>query len=544
MHNAPLTIVVLTTALGACAGLDVNRRSPGRLANGTFSPTLPEAPRFGIDVTRACPLVSAFRMLVDELDDFAKKEGKPAPQPDGRLCSAADTLLGWVDGDTPPDSVLQFVAGYFGLTAPDTRAIITTLESEDPRGIAARLFEGVSSFAVNAQRPRFGVVVQRQKKNATKIVLLMQDEVVHVDPVPRRFEANARVTLTGGLFPPFEAPTVLVSDPAGTLTTENVPTGDQFEAELRCGDQRGPLNVEIRGRHQDNEAVVARFQIMCGVDTRMSVAVPKVGSEPAAAEERKLLELINAERASIRLPALVWDEALAKVARGLSESLRDSGGAGNLTADDLTDRLKAADAVSPVILQNPVQARTVLDAHAATLTSPVHRSYLLSREVNVAGIGLAIDAVTNGSGSVYVTELFSRQLPVVDVADIRQKLAAAIAQRRVDARANPIASDPLLEETARTYVKELAAARGNLPKERADEIVAPMYKAFRTVNLMMAAKAEPLEFSEEPGIIGDGQVYGLGVAQGSHPTLGKNAAYVVLLIGTPQAPSARSKKTR
>jgi hypothetical protein len=49
---------------------------------------------------------------------------------------------------------------------------------------------------------------------------------------------------------------------------------------------------------------------------------------------------------------------------------------------------------------------------------------------------------------------------------------------------------------------------------------------------MGGAKTEPLEFAEEGGAAATGKAMGIGVAQGMNPVLGKNAVYVVILIGT------------
>jgi hypothetical protein len=71
-----------------------------------------------------------------------------------------------------------------------------------------------------------------------------------------------------------------------------------------------------------------------------------------------------------------------------------------------------------------------------------------------------------------------------------------------------------------------------LPKARDKELIAPLYKSYLTVNILGGAKNEPLEFAEEPGVLSNGKLIGVGVAQGVHPVLGKNAVFVVVFIGT------------
>ena len=54
-------------------------------------------------------------MVQDQMNERFK--GKPMPEPEGRLCAIAETLLGWqgADNDLPPESVRQFLSAYFGL---------------------------------------------------------------------------------------------------------------------------------------------------------------------------------------------------------------------------------------------------------------------------------------------------------------------------------------------------------------------------------------------------------------------------------------------
>ena len=120
------------------------------------------------------------------------------------------------------------------------------------------------------------------------------------------------------------------------------------------------------------------------------------------------------------------------------------------------------------------------------------------------------------------------------MASAREKLRAAIARKRADARAPALTADPALDRVAEQYAKLLASTNGGPPKDKADEIARPLYRAYRTVSFVSGVKGDPLEMAEEPGIVGDGKLVGVGVAQGPHPNLGKNAVYVTVLIAAPR----------
>jgi hypothetical protein len=139
-----------------------------------------------------------------------------------------------------------------------------------------------------------------------------------------------------------------------------------------------------------------------------------------------------------------------------------------------------------------------------------------------------------GRPIVYVTEVLVRELPKADVEQTRQALRSAVAQKRKDARTNAVASDPTLEGVAQKYAEALAGAGGTLSKEEASQLTAPLNKAFTKVTMVSGAKQEPLDFAEEPQTTAPGKTLGVGVATGRHPVLGRNATYVVLMVGTPR----------
>jgi hypothetical protein len=186
--------------------------------------------------------------------------------------------------------------------------------------------------------------------------------------------------------------------------------------------------------------------------------------------------------------------------------------------------------MSPLVLQNSAQARNAADAAGRFQMSPPNRANYMSADVTHAGIGVAATTDVAGKPAAVVTELFVKQLPPLDPPALREKLYEALARKRSDARAPALKKDPPLEEMAQKYAAELAAARGDLPKARDRELIAPLYKSFLTVNILGGAKNDPLEFAEESGALSPGKLIGVGVAQGTHPVLGKNAVYVVVFI--------------
>jgi uncharacterized protein YkwD len=525
-----ILVASLLLACGCAAALEANRRVPGTQANGVFTPGRPAAASYGADPARTCPAFGVNGVIVPEVEQAARSAGKPVPQPDGRLCAMAETLLGWEQADPPPLALLNYLSWYFGLPSPARRVVISSVESEDSRALATSLSAPIADFGATAAEPRYGLSTQRVRKNSSKVALVLLDATAEVDPLPRKLAPGTKAAFSGRLGGALEKAKVQISDVAGHLETPPQPGGKAFGGELRCGDRPGLIVVEVRAEEAGAEALVANFPVACGQELPASAPLPSGKPETPAEIEKALFEVLSAERSAAGLKPLVLDEAVTGVARALSEAQREAMKRGGSVSSDAVQRLKAADIMSPLVLQNSAQARNAADAAGRFQMSPPNRANYMSADVTHAGIGVAATTDVAGKPAAVVTELFVKQLPPLDPPALREKLYEALARKRSDARAPALKKDPPLEEMAQKYAAELAAARGDLPKARDRELIAPLYKSFLTVNILGGAKNDPLEFAEESGALSPGKLIGVGVAQGTHPVLGKNAVYVVVFI--------------
>jgi uncharacterized protein YkwD len=557
-RGAVLAAALALVLCGCAAAAQANRHSPGALGNGTFTPSRPAAAQYGPDPSLSCPAGGAFKILADDLAAAAKDSGRPAPQPDGRLCAAADTFLGWSEGEPPPESVSSFVAWHFGVPSATTRVIVVSLQTDDVRVIAEKLLDPVNAFAAGAVAPRFGAATERQRKtairteadstggassrnvtsamNATKVALVMYDAALELEPLPRKLPAGGKARLAGRLQAGLSNPKVSFADPSGKLTTQPQ-QGDAVQADLSCGDKPGPLFVEVRADRNGEPASVARFPVLCGVEEPAGAAVAAPDKRPVetGAAERGILAMMNAERKAAGAPELQWDDAVAGVARAASETSREAsrpGSTGSGASFDVVARLKQSDVVSALVLVNPAAGLRPEEAQWRLTTTPQHRSNMMNPEATHAGVGVSVLQRPEGPPIYFVTEILVRELPPVDAQALRGKLRDAVSKKRADARAGAVTSDPILEDVAQKYASAMAAGKGEVPKAQGDAIVGPLYKAYRTVNIVAGAKLEPLDLAEEPGAVAPGKGVGVGVAQGMNAVLGKNAVYGVIVIGT------------
>lgn len=536
-------------SVAPAAPLDLGRadRKAGSLAGGRFTPGRPPATHFGGEEPFTCPSRGAQALLQDELVDLSRTSKRAPPQPDGRLCAAAEALLGWETREAPRPGIASFLEQYFGAVGFYARAEVLLLNAKDtePKELAVQLVETVGNYGLNAKRARYGMMSQRTGKNSHRAaVVLLDPPPMVLEAVPRRLAAGESARIAGKLTEDHDRPQVLISDAQGKLTVVEPVPGAAFEATARCGERPGTIRVEIRGELGGAPALLARFPIACGLPLEASVAAaaPEPWSGDEAAQARKMVEFMNGERTAVGLPPLAWDEALAGVARGVADSIRAAVARGAFEVPgDLVARLKKVGIASTVVLQNPSQGRSPQEVMEQMSTSPGHRASYMDPSVNTAGVGLVSVADADGKPMVFVDQLFIKELPPVDLEAVRTQLRAAVGQKRRDARAAPAASEAALESFAQGFARELAAAGGSLPKARQAELTATLDKGWKTVTLTFGAKQELLDFAEEPEVTSPGRSFGVGVAQGMHPTLGRNALYAVIVVAQERGGEADAK---
>ena len=552
MRNGKLLLLALVAT--SCAGLKSNLGAPGAFSDGKFTPGRPPAPNYGPDATRTCMRSTAITLVTDGVASSAKASGKPAPATEGRLCAVAETFLSWSD-EAPPSDVVGFVASYFGLPSQSVRVVVATMTSdtaankeggaEGEKDTADKLIEPIISYAATVANPRYAVATKYINKFQTKVVLVQQDQSLELQPVPRKLAPGGSTPVAGRISGDFENVEVLVSDPQGNLDKPKV-ADKAFQTELKCADKTGQFRVQVRGVRNGAAIDLANFAVACGGELPVSIAAaeprgaaggegapgaakeakPAAPAESPEAQEKKVLEMINAERTAAGLAAVEADPAVAAVAKAISEKK------GDISTADLNAALKQNEVASPVILVNPAQSTSGPDAQKAFESKPANRANYMSKEATHVGLSVVMSKDAAGKQTAFLTEIFVKELPKVDAADLKGKLRERVAQKRKDGRAAPLKDDATLDEVAQKYADELVKSKGVITPERDREILRPLYKTFRSVDYLGGAKPDPLDFAEEPAIMRNEKLYGIGVGQGTSAAFGKNSVFVVIIVGT------------
>jgi uncharacterized protein YkwD len=546
---API-VAVLLLAAGCGATLAANKKAPGTVESGTFKPGRAPAAAYGPDPSLTCPERGVTGIVQGELGNQAKAEG--------RLCAVAETLLGWpgTDSDIPPENVLATISNHVGLPQTVRKVVITNvntaerisrgpaIEGASEQDLASMIEQPIRSFAPSAVAPRYGVATERVKAGLTRVVIVMQDQSLEIKPLPRKLNPGQTAALSGTVLGNLQNPKVQFTDASGKLERGEAKGGKEFSAELKCGDRPGRMIVQITAELEGADVLLANFPVGCGADLPVAAAMPsgkQAGPADPAAAEKQLAELLSQDRNAAGLKPLHVDDNLAKVARSLSEDRAKGRGT---TSQEVQRRLKEAEISAPTVLVSEAQALNAEDAWMRFTNSPTDRANAMNSDVTDVGIGVAPGPVVGDRPQVIVTHLYLKQLPPPDAEEVKANLYKAIARRRSEARASALAKDPQLEQIAQAYAAQMAKDQGKVPKEKAAEIEAPLYKSFSTVNELGGVKADPMEFAEEPGIVGDAKLVGVGVGIGTSPQFGKNSTYVVILVGKKHGPAKAPATTK
>ena len=141
--------------------------------------------------------------------------------------------------------------------------------------------------------------------------------------------------------------------------------------------------------------------------------------------ERYLFAMANADRAQHGLPALHWDQALARAA---NEHARRMAADGSIAHQyngetDLAARAQAAGARFSAVLENVGEASTAVLLHNAWMNSAHHRENLLDASVDGVGIG-----VVQRGGQLYAVEDFARSVAPLSL-DAQEAAVSAVLAR-------------------------------------------------------------------------------------------------------------------
>lgn len=141
-------------------------------------------------------------------------------------------------------------------------------------------------------------------------------------------------------------------------------------------------------------------------EPRSSTSTGDYTTLSSTAQEQKLLNLLNEDRARNGLPTLSMDSELSALARTKSQDMLENGyfAHESPTLGNAAAMLDDSGYDYNGVGENIAHHANVEKADAAFLSSPAHRTIMMGRQWDKVGIGVVEDE----HGFVYVTELFVR----------------------------------------------------------------------------------------------------------------------------------------
>jgi len=186
--------------------------------------------------------------------------------------------------------------------------------------------------------------------------------------------------------------------------------------------------------------------------------------------------------------------------------------------------VRAAGIKTALVLENIARAYGINEAHTGLMNSPGHRANVLAPQATHVGVGVVLGEEVAGRREMFLTQVFIRVPPKVDVRD-----AADLVRRRIDA-VRPVVVNAKLQTVAQDLADGLAAGKSR------DQLWPGVRKkldqtAYARVSSVVSAVSD-MDSIDGKQLVGDYKPddIGVGIAQGNHPEIGEGAIWVVVLI--------------
>jgi uncharacterized protein YkwD len=130
-------------------------------------------------------------------------------------------------------------------------------------------------------------------------------------------------------------------------------------------------------------------------ETSVKLNVESENLSVDADSENKMFDMVNYERTSRGVPALVWEPALVPVARSHAEDMWKRSYFGHVTpeGEDVGNRLEKAGINFSIAGENLALAPTLQTAHTGLMNSPGHKANILDTQFHKVGIGVIDNGV-------------------------------------------------------------------------------------------------------------------------------------------------------
>lgn len=546
-------LVITMFVLGACSGTGpqfIGAQPSWRggttaaqaAAPVTFAPASDPAMHYN-EPLQAAPHTALGDAVTAAVRAAATHAGMPVPVADARLFRVCTELAEVV----PEEGIVAYTLVEFalqrnGIIEPSPHLLVVWGDIGSPEVIVQQLSPRLAEILGDGATARLGVGAARRKPDGSgAVVFALQGSGISTSPIPRAVAAGSSIAIDAVVDLRYRDPEVFVThEDGGTQRLELKQGGaGSFTSQVPCGARKGRQQIEITASDAAGATVLANFPVWCAAEPPQAVTVDPGHDDPPAATpedaEHHLLANLNRDRVAAGLPALLWDDRVAAVARGHSEEMHRTHNVAHISpaTGSAADRVRAAKIKTGVVLENVARAYGVNEAHDGLMNSPGHRSNILSPEVTHIGLGVVFGDEVSGRREMFITQVFTRVPPRIDragaVEAVRQKLAAT---------RSTLVVQPLLSEFAQKLVDAVASGETfDVAYQRIKHQLEKVTWSYLRLASVISATAN-LDTLEGAGLLGGAASddVGIGIAQGPHPELGDNAIWIVVLLANKRPP--------
>ena len=470
--------------------------------------------------------------LLEEIRKASESLGVPPPENDPRLDVVATDLARLAADDINLDySFIEFALHRQGVIEPSPDIV----KIEGGGSLTARLLNQLKgelpSLLTKEAYDRVGIGHYSGNKEVT--IMAFQQSGIKTNAIPFELPEEGQVPFRMELGADFTDPTLYMTRINGDVEKKAWSRKEDKEhsAYLDCKGEVGIQQVEVTAVNDRGPLVLANFPIWCGIDvptTKTLVFTDEVVRD-ADIGEQTMLQLVNRDRQKAGLSSLQWEPRLAEVARLHSQDMLLTDVVAHVlpSSGSADDRVRKKGVKTSLLLENVARTYGVIEAQTGLMNSAGHRANILNPQASHVGLGIVLGKEVDGRREIFVTQLFARFPVKIDLGEAKKSLYKKIALR------SPMRRSPELENIsdgfAQRIVDGMSAENG---ANWASEEIGKSALSLTKINSFVTVVTD-IDSVDLNDVIKDPKItdVGVGVAQGTHETLGENAIHVVLLLG-------------
>ncbi|MGE5183762.1 MAG: CAP domain-containing protein, partial [Acidobacteriota bacterium] len=325
---------------------------------------------------------------IEAVQQAAMSAHLPLPVADARLFRACAELAEVVPEEGVVGySLVEFALQRNGIIEPSPHLLVVWGDVSQPDLIVDQLRPRLTEILADGANARIGIGAAKRDADGTgAVVFALQGSGVTTNPIPRALPAGGTFALDAVVDPRYHDPEVFVTYDTGDTERLAIETerAGAFRTDVGCGKHTGKQQIEITASDSAGSTVLANFPVYCASEPPLAIAIESTRDDTAVVQpeeaEQRLLALLNRDRQAAGLPALVWDDRVAQVARAHSEEMRETKVVAHISpkTGSAADRVKAAGIKTAVVLENVARAYGLGEAHEGLMNSPGHRANLMS----------------------------------------------------------------------------------------------------------------------------------------------------------------------